>query len=1140
MPYQSIFAGGTPNVLGGKPNPFAAGFKPGQYAAVNAQNAYHGVPAPGDKSNLVLALNKLNSYNGDDQVRILNRAAQAGLVDRNKAADVIKNSSSFAPTAPPKLNLWQKGAVIAHEAVPAVAHGIYQQAQNAAQGIAAFTGGNAILKQQQDTSTKLDQAVSQAKAKFATGQISKDQYTQTLKQVSQLQQDLGKGAKQIGRAADARKTGLGLLNTASLVAGPSEIAGLKDVGVAGKALSSAAVGGGYGALSGLSEDKVSAKDVLKQAGIGAALGATGSILASGVSKATDRVKATPLPQAKTPPPLSDSTSVGEVAGKSAGKGTMGADIAPVEGSFALNKTPDYTKQVEETLNKVKPVGASGTATGAVKELQGLLTPGAGTKAVQTDLRAATGNLALKTNKERQAAKDSVKLFASKQPGENLNFIQKVESGVKQDTPELQQAADTFRKGFDQDYELAKSIKPDTPYLDNYFAQSGIWSDPKEADAFAKRFQNPTLGGKPGALEQRTFPTIYDGVKAGLKLKETNPGIIALNNRTSLLKAKMAQDFLEEQTAKGVDPDIAQRVVDRYLQPGLQSSDVYKTAKGAAYALNSLQLALSGFHVTGTALNATFSEFANGLNDILRLHPAKGATEVVGSTVAPLKYILSGNKILKDLKAGNITQDISNIAEGGGRIGKQVDYQATGLSKSLQEIKQGGTSALKGVAAAPFRAINDASKPVMEWWVPRIKAGATKSLIDRKLAQLGPNASPEAIRAAKATAIDSIDNRFGQLVQDNLFWNKKVKDISQVLMRSPGWNIGTVREVGGGTTSLLKPSTLKGLATGKGLPESTAYSLSLAAGTALIGTALSYLYTGKGPKNPIDYFYPKTGQVDKNGNDERVSLPTYAKDIFAFTHNPTQTISNKANPLISLGKEAATNKDYFGNQIRNPDDSAGTQAKQTLGFAAKNVLPFSVTNANQRVKKDTSTKIQSFAGLTPAPGYITKSGFQQKVQSALTNALGSKPLTPEEAALVTAKSNAKTANKGGDASKIDALVKSGQITDQQAANLKTSSTQTSLANQFQYLLKVDKPAAAKLIKQAGPDDIKKLGDLQGALQTLATSSQDKTSSQKNRTASTQLLQALNKNGYNVDELINQKKQATKEKAKQTRLSKIYGR
>ena len=797
---------------------------------------------------------------------------------------------------------------------------------------------------------------------------------------------------------------------------------------------------------------------------------------------------------------------------------------------------ELPKGVQDTLNNVKLSNQKISNVKAIpNEVKGLFTPDTTAKdsSVINDLRATLGNNALKTNQEAIGAKNDVNLFKDMSTGDHLNFIQKIEQGIPQATPELQAQAEKFRASLEKDYTLAQTIKADVNHIDNYFPRAGFWDNSKgQVDAFLSKWVKPTLGGKPAALEARSIPTIYDGIKAGLVPKESNPALIALNNRAQLLKASAAEQFKTEQIAKGADPISVQKHIDQVMSSSAFSkSPVFQSVKSVNNALNSIQLGLSGFHVAGTALNATTSQFANGLQDIFHGHPIKGVVDMAKAPIAPIEYIFKGNQILKDNAAGKITPDIQNIAEGGGRIGQQVDYRATGLAKSLEQFKTGNPIEIaKGTAAAPFRAFNTAAKPIMEWWVPRIKAGATKALIDRKLSELGTNASPEAIRAAKAAAIDSIDNRFGQLVQDNLMWNKTLKDGMSLMMRSPGWNIGTVREIGGGITDLATKT-----ARGKGVSERTAYTASLAATTMMIGAAMNYMFTGQVPQSAIDYFYPKTGQTDKNGNAERVSLPTYAKDVFAFSHNPVQTIGNKLSPGLGIGKQLATNSDYFGNMIRNPQDSAGTQAKQVGTYLAKNTLPFTVTSGNQRAEKSPSTAVQSFFGVTPAPGYITKSNFQQQVADAIKAKKGSVPLTPEQSALVNDKSAAKVAFAQGDASKIDKLVQSGQMTQKQADNLKAASQNTSLANSFNYLLNLDRPTAAKLLKNASPEDIAKLGDTTQLLQDMASTTKNKLSTDSTKQASQQILDTLNNTGKDTATLVHDKNVSKAVTAKSTGLT-----
>jgi hypothetical protein len=66
-----------------------------------------------------------------------------------------------------------------------------------------------------------------------------------------------------------------------------------------------------------------------------------------------------------------------------------------------------------------------------------------------------------------------------------------------------------------------------------------------------------------------------------------------------------------------------------------------------------------------------------------------------------------------------------------------------------------------------------------------------------------DASAAEVADALAKIWDSIDNRFGQLVYDNLFWHKYTKDLALLTVRLPGWNVGDIREIAGGTVDTMK-------------------------------------------------------------------------------------------------------------------------------------------------------------------------------------------------------------------------------------------------------------------------------------------------------------------------------------------------
>src|SRR5262245_59954946 len=90
-------------------------------------------------------------------------------------------------------------------------------------------------------------------------------------------------------------------------------------------------------------------------------------------------------------------------------------------------------------------------------------------------------------------------------------------------------------------------------------------------------------------------------------------------------------------------------------------------------------------------------------------------------------------------------------------------------------------------------------------------------------------------------------------------------------------------------------------------------------TAIVGSMINYLYTGERPQGIVDMFYPRTGNTDDKGRPERLSLPTYAKDVVAYIKNPTETFHHKTRPLTGVVWDMLANEDFYGGEIRHKDD-----------------------------------------------------------------------------------------------------------------------------------------------------------------------------------------------------------------------------
>jgi hypothetical protein len=227
------------------------------------------------------------------------------------------------------------------------------------------------------------------------------------------------------------------------------------------------------------------------------------------------------------------------------------------------------------------------------------------------------------------------------------------------------------------------------------------------------------------------------------------------------------------------------------------------------------------------------------------------------------------------------------------------------------------------------------------------------------------------------AWDSVDNRLGEMVYDNLFWNKALKDLSMASVRAVGWNLGTLRELGGGLKDIA--SIPYKLATGGEIRMTPrmAYTIALPIVVGVEGAILHYILTGKPPETLLDYYYPKTGRKNPDGTDERISLPSYMKDVFAVGEEGLfKVASNKLNPVFGTIIDMLQNKDYYGTEIRNTNDPLVKQIAQEFQFLASQFEPFSIQSAIRG--QSPLAKYGSLVGLTVAPSYITKTPLEKKI------------------------------------------------------------------------------------------------------------------------------------------------------------------
>ena len=429
-------------------------------------------------------------------------------------------------------------------------------------------------------------------------------------------------------------------------------------------------------------------------------------------------------------------------------------------------------------------------------------------------------------------------------------------------------------------------------------------------------------------------------------------------------------------------DVAQ-VVNNYLSQSLYHNKyvgkMFTAYMGAANTLNQFQLgAFSAFHAGFTSLEAIISHASIGVK-AATAGDWKGAAKYLGE--APMAWYNNpklGNKIMQaimDSKMAPEGSEMAHILEGvqmaGFKIGMDQRFRTNSTKKMLDSWANG-----KPIAAAAHSisaVVEQSARPILEMLVPRQKLGVFGEMY-KKWMNDNPNATHDELRNSAQQIWNRVDSRLGQVVYDRLFVHNVAKNLGQMLIRAPGWTGGTILEVGGGFKDLAEYA--KALATGKKPPaisDRAAYTLSMLMVTSIANAALTAMFTGEAPDDWKDLLAFRTGNVDEAGRPERFMLPTYAKDVYAYTQAPLTTLSHKAHPILSLIGDVVANRDYYGTEIRSEDDGLLTQLMQTAGYTAKAFVPFWVKGAQKEVAREGSAAsiAAPLVGVMPAPSAMNR-------------------------------------------------------------------------------------------------------------------------------------------------------------------------
>lgn len=720
------------------------------------------------------------------------------------------------------------------------------------------------------------------------------------------------------------------------------------------------------------------------------------------------------------------------------KKIMGMQVTSKEGGLAKETTDTVGQLATPFLSAKTAVGGAISAAGNsarsavsgipetsfIVSARSVISPGGlGTDAKEAaqSIRANWAQLARRGDQARAKMDQFSGAMAKMPQSVQLDFIHRVENGLKQPTPELQQAADTMRGLLDDRWREVNALGKLDAYIDDYFPH--FW---KDADTSGKMGASGKGGVKPllGSQEfrkKRTMPTTQDGIAAGLEPVTTNPVDLTLMKLKSMDRLIIGTHIVNEMKSQGLlkffkgqlpdgwrkiddpianvtyindqgerviagqyaAPENASRVINNHLSSSaLKGHDPVKWTRMAGNLMNMSQLSFSAFHAGFITMDAMASKTSLAVEQFARGQFGKSIKTYLGMPGAPVSNLIKGRQIRSAwLNPQNATPELQAMADaveaGGGRISMDSLYKATPSGSLWKSMKNGTlTKEVKEAFAdhpwkAPMemvsRTLESTGSWLMEYYVPRMKLGVFHDMA-QDVIRRNPGMSPTELRESLQKTWASVDNRMGQLVYDNLLWNRTLRDSSHLAIRAVGWTLGTIRELGGGGLDMLKSADDFLAGNGFELSHRTAYLAGITANTALISSVYQYLHTGHGPTELRDYFFPRTGAKDpKYGFDERVSLPSYMKDIAEYNQDVTGTLSSKIHPMWKSAYEMMNNRDFFGAAIVNRDDDWQKQLKDLGVYLKDQYTPFNwKESASRRRPAVEDGRLEQFFGVQKAP------------------------------------------------------------------------------------------------------------------------------------------------------------------------------
>ena len=460
-----------------------------------------------------------------------------------------------------------------------------------------------------------------------------------------------------------------------------------------------------------------------------------------------------------------------------------------------------------------------------------------------------------------------------------------------------------------------------------------------------------------------------------------------------------------------------RLVNRYISDSAFNQPLFNAMRMVTSAGVQMKVLIDQFHPISLALTNMAMTAGDGVRGLVGglMHGdinefGRGIQKVMTFPASPIQAAARGLRIMQGAKTGLIHPEdapmIVGLIAGGARFGSGLQEQFSGmggfwqalhgsvdpstgyatLSQELaQMVRDAKPMQIAGHTVAPGylvalahvipRVLDTIRAPFMSGVVPALKVGTHAQKLAEAM-KLYPSMGLDDMRFISGRIGDHVDNAMGEMVRDNLPWNKTMQDLTGLLANFPSWTYGKLRLLGGTVAdTLLHGGLQEGVNGSKEVSQNLSLLVGVIATTAMFSTGYG-LMNGTYNSNWTwkDYMSPL------NSLGQRVILPGLQRYYYNWIVKPEQSAMNQINWVAQTLHELGNNRQFDGaTAIFDKTATTIEQSKEFGKYMWDTLKPLAFGKQD-----DNLTLLDKVFSIGKGPYELRKSGAAEKYEEREKN------------------------------------------------------------------------------------------------------------------------------------------------------------